>query len=387
MPDGSEAVAVRVLSRINEVDAAEWDACAGPDNPFVSHAFLDALEESGSATAETGWTVQHITIEDDYGHLIGAVPAYLKNHSYGEYVFDWGWAEAFERAGGQYYPKLQVSVPFAPVTGPRLLVRAGEDEGKIRAWLIAGLIELARRHSVSSLHITFATKPEWHELGEAGFLQRTGKQFHWRNDNYACFEDFLETLASRKRKAIRKERREAAAEGVEIEFLTGETLEPSHMEAFYRFYVNTIDRKWSHDYLKPEFFQILARTMADRVVLVMVSYEGRHVAGALNLLGSDTLYGRNWGSIEHFNMLHFEACYYRAIDFAIEHGLARVEAGAQGPHKISRGYLPVTTYSAHWIANSRFRTAIEDFLEHERESVEMEIDALARRSPFRKEDG
>ena len=384
MPDDGGAVSVKVFGSIAEVAEAEWDACAGTGNPFVSHAFLDIAERSGSASPETGWLARHIGIEDGAGRLIGAAPCYLKSHSYGEYVFDRGWAEAFERAGGRYYPKLQVSVPFTPVAGPRLLVRPGEDAPRMRSLLTAGLIELARQHGVSSLHVTFCEEDEWRGLGAAGLLQRMGQQFHWFNRGYETFEDFLAALSSRKRKAIRKERREANDGGVVIETLTGDALEERHMDAFYRFYLDTVERKWAHAYLTAEFFQLLRERMADKVVLVMASGGGGFVGGALNLLGGDTLYGRNWGCAERFRMLYFEACFYRAIDFAIARGLARVEAGAQGPHKIQRGYLPSPTYSAHWVREPRFRDAVENFLGQERGMVRHEMDALAERGPYRK---
>jgi hypothetical protein len=384
MPDSGDAVTVRVVQGLAEVPADRWDGCAGSDNPFVSHAFLSIIEESGSATGETGWQPQHLLVEDAAGRLVGAVPCYLKSHSYGEYVFDWGWAEAFERAGGAYYPKLQVSVPFTPVTGPRLLVHPDADAGHTRQVLIAGLVALARRRKVSSVHVTFCTEAEMHACAEAGFLQRVGKQFHWTNRGYDSFDGFLSGLSSRKRKAIRKERRDANAE-VEIEVLSGDALQERHMTAFYAFYLNTVDRKWAHAYLDRRFFPLLRRRLADRIVLVMAKHDGRYVAGALNLRGGDTLYGRNWGCTERFRNLYFEACFYRAIDYAIEHGLKRVEAGAQGPHKISRGYLPTPTWSAHWIRDSGFREAVANYLVREREQTEFEMEALEdERSPYRR---
>jgi hypothetical protein len=387
MPDGGGSVTVKVVDRIAAVKPSDWDACAGPDNPFVSHAFLSALEDSKAVCADTGWLPHHLVMEDDKGKVVGAAPAYVKSHSYGEYVFDWGWAEAFERAGGRYYPKLQVAVPFTPVTGPRLLVRPGEDAPERRGALIAALVEVAKRLKVSSLHVTFPTEPEWAALGEAGLLQRIGQQFHWENQGYGSFEDFLGALSSRKRKSIRKERREANAE-VTIETLSGADLKPHHMDAFYRFYVNTVDRKWAHDYLNQEFFRRLREVMADRIVLVLAAHDGAYVAGALNLRGTDTLYGRNWGCAERFRMLYFEACFYRAIDYAIAHGLARVEAGAQGPHKVSRGYLPNRTFSAHWIRDAGFREAVEDFVVRERRSIARDMARLEdERSPFRRGGG
>ena len=385
MADGGDPARVRVVERLASVPAAEWDACAGTDNPFVTHAFLEALEASASATEETGWLPQHILVEDADGRLLGAVPLYLKSHSYGEYVFDHGWAQAYERAGGRYYPKLQVAVPFTPVTGPRLLVRAGAPAA-VEEKLIAALLEVAKAHKVSSLHVTFPPRAQWERLAAAGFLQRTGQQFHWENRDYGTFEDFLGALSSRKRKQIRRERRDALAEGLEIETLTGADLESRHWDAFHRFYVSTTDRKWGGAYLTREFFDLLHRRMADRVVLMMARKGKRYVAGALNLLGRDTIFGRNWGCAGDFPFLHFELCYYRALDFAIARGLARVEAGAQGAHKIQRGYLPTPTYSAHWIRDRGFAAAVEKFLSREREAVAAEMEELGEElSPFRRE--
>jgi len=384
MPDGSGTFTIRIIDRIAELPAAEWDACAGAGNPFLSHAFLDALEESGSATAENGWLPQHLALEDASGRLIGAAPLYLKGHSYGEYVFDHAWAAAYERAGGSYYPKLQCAVPFTPVTGPRLLIRPDADENAADA-LIAAMVELARRHKVSSLHVTFPMKGEWERFGAAGFLQRAGQQFHWENHGYASFDEFLAALSSRKRKTIRKEREAALAGGIEINALTGDAIEKRHWDAFFRFYISTSDRKWGSPYLTREFFDLIGERMAERIVLVMCERNGRLIAGALNLRGEDTLYGRNWGCAGDFPFLHFEACYYRAIDFAIAHGLKRVEAGAQGQHKIQRGYLPSPTYSAHWIRDPGFKRAVADFLIRERRAVAHEMDALAELSPFKRE--
>ncbi|HUI16961.1 MAG TPA: GNAT family N-acetyltransferase [Alphaproteobacteria bacterium] len=384
MPDGREPATIRLVERIAEIEAETWDAVAGADNPSVSHAFLAALEESGSACGETGWLPRHLVMEDEAGRLIAAAPMYLKGHSYGEYVFDHGWADAYERAGGRYYPKLQVAVPFTPVTGPRLLLHPAAPAGT-RAALIAGMLEMARRLGVSSLHITFPTAEECHALAAAGLLQREGEQFHWRNPGYASFEDFLAALSSRKRKNIRKERAAALAGGIEILTLSGAAIEERHWDAFFRFYRNTGDRKWGHPYLTRDFFTRLGAGMADKVVLVMAEKRGRLVAGALNLRGRTTLYGRNWGSDGDYPFLHFECCYYRAIDFAIRHGLARVEAGAQGPHKIQRGYLPEPTYSAHWLRDPGFAKAVGDYLKRERQAVAQEREELALLSPFRKE--
>ena len=381
--DGADRLTLRVVDRLAKVPAAAWDACAG-DHPFVAHAFLDALEESASATGETGWLPQHLLLEDAGGKLIGAAPLYVKSHSYGEYVFDHGWAEAYERAGGRYYPKLQVAVPFTPVPGPRLLLRpeAGSDALRL---LIAGLLEVVKRMEVSSLHVTFPTRAECDALVNAGFLRRVGRQFHWENQGYRSFDDFLAALNARKRKQIKRERRDANA-AVRIELLSGGDLKPHHWDAFFRFYTSTSDRKWGAPYLTREFFDLLGERMADRVLLVMAEDDGRYVAGALNLIGADTLYGRNWGCIGDFPFLHFEACYYRAIDFAIARGLKRVEAGAQGPHKIQRGYLPQPTYSAHWVRDAGFRRAVADFLRREAVAVENEMEELEQGlSPFRQE--
>ena len=385
MPDGAEPVTANLLAAIDDVSAQAWDACAGPGNPFVSHAFLSALERSGSAAPDQGWQPRHLVVPDRDGGLLGAAPLYLKSHSYGEYVFDWGWADAYERAGGSYYPKLQASVPFTPVTGRRLLVRPGAEAEAVSAALIAGLTEVAQRTRVSSLHVTFCEQAEWRQLGDAGFLLRTGRQFHWHNRGYDCFDAFLNDLASRKRKMIRKERRKVAESGITLRALRGEAIEPRHWDAFHRFYLATADRKLGSPYLTREFFHLLGETLAERVVLVVAEDRGELTAAALNLLGEDTLYGRNWGALGDYRFLHFEACYYQAIEFAIEHGLARVEAGAQGEHKIQRGYMPVETYSAHWIADPGFREAVENYLAHERREIAGEMAGLTAYGPFRKD--
>jgi predicted N-acyltransferase len=389
MPDGSETLTLRVVAALSEVEAQAWDACAGTldgrGNPFVSHAFLSALEESGSATAERGWLPQHLLLEAGDGTLLGAVPLYLKGHSFGEYVFDWGWADAYERAGGTYYPKLQSSVPFTPVTGPRLLSRPGTDRAAVSEALIGGLGELTKRHEVSSLHVTFPEREEWERLGEAGMLTRTGLQYHWHNRGYGSFDDFLGTLVSRKRKAIKKERRKVAESGLTLRALVGSEIGERHWDAFHRFYLDTIDRKWSRPYLTRDFFFLLGERLAEQVCLIVAEDGDEVVAGALNLIGEDALYGRNWGCAEDYKFLHFEACYYQAIDFAIARGLARVEAGAQGEHKIQRGYLPVETYSAHLIPDPGFREAVADFLRRERRAVAHELAALEDFSPYRRE--
>ena len=385
MPDTGDATEVLVVSSINEIECAEWDACAGIANPTVSHAFLSALEDSGSVNAETGWQPQHLVVRDLAGQVAGCVPLYLKSHSYGEYVFDWGWADAYERAGGRYYPKLQSSVPFTPVTGPRLLLRGGSD-AQTADILIAAMTGLCRQLGVSSIHVTFPHEDEWRRFGDAGWLLRTGEQFHWKNEGYATFDDFLAALSSRKRKNIARERRKVADSGLDIRCLTGDALTEDVWDAFYAFYMNTSDRKWGQAYLNRAFFSLLSERMADLVMVVAAFDQGRPVAGALNIIGSDTLFGRNWGTCVDVPFLHFECCYYKAIDFAIERGLAGVEAGAQGPHKLQRGYLPTRTHSAHWIRDPRLRDAIDDFLARERIAVDNEISYLDEHTPFRRDD-
>ena len=383
-------VVANVVSRIAEIEAEDWDACANPDpathNPFLSHAFLKALEDSGCVgDKRTGWLPHHIVLNDGHGGIAGCVPCYVKLNSAGEYVFDYGWAEAYQRAGGAYYPKLQVAVPFTPVPGRRLLVRPGPDAERRQKLLAAAAVEVARRLGVSSLHLTFLTEEEWRALGAQGFLQRTDQQFHWHNEGYAKFDDFLARLSSRKRKTVRKERAEALGRGLTIERITGADLREEHWDAFFAFYQDTGNRKWGHPYLNRRFFSLLGEAMAGRCLLVMAKRDNGYIAGALNLIGGDCLYGRYWGAIEHHPCLHFEVCYYQAIDYAIEHGLARVEAGAQGEHKLARGYMPVTTYSAHWIANAAFRTAIANYLDSEREHVAETVEALAELGPYRKD--
>lgn len=383
MPDGGDQLTVKAHRAIDTIGSAAWDACAGTDDPFLSYAFLQALEASGSATTESGWLPQHLALEDANGCVIGVAPLYLKSHSYGEYVFDHGWAAAYERAGGRYYPKLQCAVPFTPVTGRRLLLCPDAPDGAAEA-LIAAMVGLAKRHKVSSLHVTFPTEKEWRQLGDSAFLQRLGQQFHWQNDGYQSFDAFLDALNSRKRKQIRRERREANDNGIEIEMLTGDAIRPRHWDAFFRFYMSTSDRKWGSAYLTREFFDLIGQRIPDRVLLVMARKGARYVAGALNLIGAETLYGRNWGCVVDVPFLHFEACYYRAIEFAIERGLKRVEAGAQGQHKIQRGYLPCHTYSAHWIRDANFAAAVADFLKREARALEHDMTELeAELSPFK----
>ncbi len=383
MNDTDGTITAKVHTSIAEIPAAAWDACAGEENPSISHAFLHALEESGSTTPRTGWTPQHLTLAGPGSSTIGVVPLYAKTHSYGEYIFDYGWADAFERAGGRYYPKLLSASPFTPVPGPRLMVHAGAPP-ETRAHLIAAMIELAKRRRISSLHVNFPESTDLEALTEVGFLQRMGQQFHWTNDGFRDFDDFLAALNSRKRKAVKKERREALAPGLEIDVLTGADLKPRHWDAFYEFYLATSDRKWGSAYLNRRFFALIGERMAEKIVLIMARHGANYVAGAFNLLGTETIYGRNWGSYGDYKFLHFECCYYQAIEFAITHGLKRVEAGAQGPHKLQRGYLPVPTYSAHWIPDLGFRRAVAQFLAREREMVAQKIEHLADNySPFR----
>jgi predicted N-acyltransferase len=408
-------LSIRIVQSLAEVPAAAWDACAGgapacggalqpsvkltsednssaqlstqghPSNPFVSHAFLSSLEASHSVGGRSGWQPRHILAEDEAGMLVGAAPCYVKSHSRGEYVFDHGWAEAFERAGGSYYPKLQVAVPFTPVPGPRLFARPGPLAQAVQGGLADALAEITTGNDLSSAHVTFLTEPEWQMLGERGFLQRTDQQFHWENAGYATFDDFLAALASRKRKTIRRERKEALAPGIEVRWLTGSDLTEEVWDAFFAFYMETGSRKWGRPYLTREFFSIVSEKLADHILLVMARRAGRWIGGALNFIGGDTLFGRNWGAIEHHPFLHFELCYYQAIDYAIAHKLKRVEAGAQGEHKLARGYLPTTTYSAHFIANPALKRAIEEYLVRERHYVEAAREELAGYAPFRKD--
>ncbi len=386
---------IRACAGIKEIGEAVWDSCANPRkgendcsvafDPFLSYAFLSALEESRSAVGETGWAPYHLMLEHDTEGVLGVVPMYLKSHSQGEYVFDYSWADAFERAGGRYYPKLQISVPFTPATGRRILVRPDAKEDDLEKYLMAGVMQVAEQMEVSSVHATFVEKPQWDTMGDLGFLQRTHNQFHWQNRGYETFDDFLADLSSKKRKNIKRERRGAVANGVEIERLTGSDITEEHWDAFYRFYIDTGSRKWGSPYLRREFFSIVGETMPEDILLIMCKRDGLYIAGAINFIGSECLFGRNWGCIEHHDFLHFETCYYQAIEFAIERGLTRVEAGAQGQHKLARGYMPAHTYSAHWIANASFRDAVDNFLTNERRYVDEEIDYIEEaHTPFRK---
>jgi predicted N-acyltransferase len=403
---------IRVLPALSGVPAAEWNSCANParadqeakaldepprnspedncglpgypHNPFVSYEFLSALEASQSVTARTGWQPQHLVVEGKDGGIVGVAPCYLKSHSQGEYVFDHGWADAYERAGGRYYPKLQVSVPFTPATGPRLLARPGPQAASVKATLGAGLIALCDQRDASSVHATFLPEDEWRLLAAQGYLQRTDQQFHFENEGYTDFEAFLAALSSRKRKFIRRERREALPDDVTIHHLTGADLTEAVWDAFFAFYMETGSRKWGRPYLTRKFFSLIGQSMPERVLMIMAKRAGRFIAGAINFIGSDTLYGRHWGAIEHHPFLHFEVCYYQAIEYAIAHGLKRVEAGAQGEHKLARGYGPVTTYSAHYIADPGLRRAIADYLKRERTHVAVASEELAAYTPFRK---
>ena len=384
MPDCAATLTLTLHAKIAEIDAADWDACAGEGNPFVSHAFLSTMEDSGSANARTGWLPQHAVLRTEDQRVVAIAPMYAKSHSYGEYVFDHGWANALERAGKRYYPKLQAAVPFSPVPGPRLLRRP--DGGVPVATMANALEQACDSLGLSSAHVTFCTRDEWDGLCEAGWLRRIGMQFHWENEGYSDFDDFLGALSSRKRKVLRRERRDANAAGLTFHALSGADITEAHWDAFYRFYQSTVDRKWGSAYLTRSFFSLLGERLGDRVVLMYAENAGKPVAGALNLAGDEALYGRNWGCRGDWPFLHFELCYYRAIDWAIEHGLKRVEAGAQGRHKIQRGYLPRPTYSAHWIAHTGLRRAVENFLAEERIGIQQEMDALAEELPFRKAD-
>lgn len=395
-----DRISVAVVERIRDIPARAWDACANPApsvyDPFVSHDFLLALEQSGCVGDASGWTPRHLVATDPQGAIRAVAPCYLKGHSYGEYVFDHAWAQAYEQAGGRYYPKLQCASPFTPVTGRRLLSAAtGAERERLEGALLERALKLMGEQRASSLHLTFLTEDEWcrhggrREGGREGrptFLQRTDRQFQWRNDGYDSFDAFLATLSSRKRKAMRRERREALAAGVAIDWLTGSDITEAHWDAFYTFYLDTGSRKWGHPYLNRRFFSLIGAAMASRILLVMCRRGGRYVGGALSFIGGDALYGRYWGAVEHHDFLHFEACYYQSIDYAIVHGLPRVEAGAQGEHKLARGYLPQTTYSLHHLADPRLQAAVARYLALERPAVEEEIGDLLRCSPFRRDE-
>ena len=377
---------VEAYTRVAEIGRDAWQACAGNPaynaNPFVCFDFLDAAEQSGCAVERTGWGPRHLVMRDDQGEAAGVMPLYLKSHSRGEYVFDWAWADAYQRAGGRYYPKLLCAAPFTPATGPRLMSRAGADKS-VPKMLLAGALQLCEQTGASGLHVTFPDQDQWRFLGEQGLLKRQDQQYHWHNPGYRDFDDYLAALSSGRRKTIRRERRDAQA-AVEIVSLTGAELKEEHWDAFYGFYMDTGERKWGTPYLNRLFYSLLSERMADRVILLLARRDGQWIAGALNLLADDCLYGRYWGCAVDVPFLHFELCYYQAIEHAIRLGLPRVEAGAQGQHKIARGYLPAEVYSAHYIADPALRTPIARYLDQERAAVRQEMDWLTEEySPFR----
>lgn len=379
----AQPFSAEIIGSITEIDATEWDACTD-GNPFLKHAFLLALEASGCASLETGWQPYHIRLMDHQGgSAVGFLPCYLKSHSFGEYVFDHAWAHAYEHAGGAYYPKLQSSVPFTPVTCPRLLTVPGTRE-EAKAGLLQAIISATDQLGLSSAHMTFLNQSDASLAEKSGYLLRIDQQFHWQNNNYKSFEAFLETLSSRKRKQIKKERRTALAKNIQIEQLHGKDITETHLDQFFIFYEDTGTRKWGQPYLTREFFTHIHQSMPENIVLFMCRKDDNYVAGAINFIGPETLYGRYWGCTEEHPCLHFETCYYQAIDYAITHGLKTVEAGAQGPHKIARGYSPVRTYSAHWIPDPKFREALEKFLLVEGQDVDAEISYLTARAPFKK---
>ena len=379
---------VEVVPRLVDIAAAAWDACANPDaaqfNPFVGYGFLKALEDAGCVGGRSGWTPRHLVLRDANNAIAACAPCYLKSHSQGEYVFDRSWADAYERAGGSYYPKLQIAVPFTPVPGRRLLVRPGPGADANEAMLAAAAVQLVERNALSGLHVTFLSQGEWERLGARGFLMRTDQQFHWTNQGYATFDDFLGSLASRKRKTVRKEREQALSSGLRVAWLKGAEITEAHWDAFFAFYMDTGSRKWGRPYLNRKAFSLIAAALGDSCLLMLAMRGEQAIAGSLHMIGGDCLYGRYWGAVEHHPCLHFELCYYQAIDYAIAHRIARVEAGAQGEHKLARGYLPTKTYSAHYIADPSLRRAIADYLERERAYVDAAGEQLAELAPFRK---
>lgn len=388
----ADSIEIQVHARISDISEADWDACACPEaasgrpiDPFTTHRFLKALEDSGSVGQGTGWQPQYLTAHMG-GQMIAAAPLYAKGHSQGEYIFDFNWADAYSRAGGRYYPKLQIAVPFTPASGRRLLTRP-DFEQTGQAALVQGAVQFADQNELSSLHITFCTALEKDAGKQMGLMPRKSQQFHWLNQGFEDFDGFLASLSSRKRKNIRKERSTAQAFGGKIHTLTGDQIEPHHWDAFWTFYQDTGSRKWGTPYLTRAFFDIAHDTMRDDILLVMAEYDGRMIAGALNFIGRETLFGRYWGCIADVPCLHFEICYYQAIDYAIAHGLARVEAGAQGEHKLARGYMPVETHSLHWFRDPQFGEAVGNYLHHEAEAVDDEIEVLTSYGPFRKDRG
>ena len=379
---------IKVCQSLSDIDPAAWNAVANPEggryDPFLSWEFLEAMERSGAATPNTGWSPCHLIVETANGVIRGAMPLYAKTHSQGEFIFDHSWANAYENAGGSYYPKLLNAVPFTPVTGRRRLVPEGADSERIKLTLLSGALQLASENNFSSVHMNFLEKAEAEALGETGMLHRTDQQFHWQNNDYASFDDFLAALSSAKRKNLRKERAKAQT-GLVFEHITGPAITEAHWDAFFQFYIDTGHRKWGSPYLNRQTFSLLGERMADQLLLIFAMEDGRPIAGALNMIGSDTLYGRYWGCLSQRPMLHFETCYYQAIDYAIAHGLTYVEAGAQGGHKLARGYAPVLTHSAHWIAHEGLRDAIADYLDRERDAVDADQDYLNERTPFKKD--
>lgn len=394
MSDKPNVISVSVISSISSISSKDWDICAiestGVEsfNPFLTHAFLSSLEDSHSAVPECGWSPQHLVAKDESGNILGVVPVYLKSHSYGEYVFDHSWANAFYHFGGSYYPKLQCCVPFTPVTGPRILIRNSPLKNQVADSLLKSMQQLAHQFQVSSLHVTFPTEEEWKKMGSLGFLQRVGMQYHWLNHDYDSFDAFLMDLKQSKRKTIRQERKKVQAQNLRFKHLRGDDIKAHHWDAFYEFYRNTTDNKWGQAYLTKEFFRMLGSRMGEHILLIVAEEQGELVAGALNLIGGDTLFGRLWGCIPgaYYPNLHFETCYYQAIDAAIEWKMKKVEAGAQGEHKIQRGYMPSTTYSAHYFTNDGFKEAIKDFLRRESSQVNLAIDLLSVSGPFKEDN-
>ena len=377
-------IVLKTNASIQEIGAARWQALAGNDNPFNSFAFLHALEQSGCVAAHTGWQPQHLSVETETGELLGVVPAYLKGHSQGEYVFDHAWADAFQRAGGKYYPKLQISIPFTPATAPKLLTKQ-DAPSSTKSLLIDGLERACQQLNLSSAHATFLPPEDLELFTEHQWLERHDRQYHWRNQNYQSFDDFLAQLASRKRKAIRKERRTVQDHSLKIEWLSGKDIQEHHWDSFFAFYMDTGSRKWGQPYLNRDFFSLIGESMGDKIVLMLAHDGTDYVAGTLNLVGQDTLFGRYWGCNQHIPNLHFELCYYQAIDYAIENKLQTVEAGAQGEHKIARGYEPITTRSAHFIPHDGFREAVKDYLDEERRHIALDQELLKGYTPFKKE--
>ncbi len=386
----AQEIEISIVPSLSEIDAVDWNACACPEavdgarpnDPFTTHRFLKALEDSGSIGPGTGWQPQYLTARAE-GQIIGVAPLYAKSHSQGEYIFDHSWAHAYERAGGRYYPKLQIAVPHTPATGRRFLTRPGFEQVGFDA-LVQGAVQLTQNNNLSSLHVTFCTGEEAERAERLGMMLRKSQQFHWRNAGYGSYDDFLAQLSSRKRKTLRKERATAQSFGGSIQTFAGDDLRPEHWDAFWVFYQDTGARKWGTPYLTRRFFDIAQDVLRDDMALVLAERDGRWIAGALNFIGADALYGRYWGCIEHHSCLHFELCYYQAIDIAIAMGLGTVEAGAQGEHKLARGYLPTPTWSLHWMRDPGFARAVGDYLDAERAAVEEEIEVLTDYGPFKK---